>query len=82
MAQKERSLVHLPDNPKQAFVDFMQSRPTYTRERPDPESVDRLREIARAWSDRGQHFYSGYILCQASDFAWGDPDLMAQCRLA
>lgn len=72
-------MVHLPDSPKQSFVDFLRSRPTYAREGPDPESVDRLRDIAKAWSDRGQHFYSGYTLCQTRYYAWGDPDLMASC---
>ena len=71
-----------PDSPKQSFIAFVRTRSIYGRERLDPESVDHLRDIAKVWSDGGCHFYSGHVLCQAIDCAWGDLDLMTSCAQA
>ncbi len=66
-------------DPKAAFLAFLAERNTPHLDR---ALVERLRAIAASWHEASQHFYAGYALWHAINFAWGDGDLLNDCALA
>src|SRR6266576_6642418 len=66
-------------DPKTAFLAFLAEG--HFAPRPDRALVARLQTIAASWRDAGQHFYAGYTLWRAIDFAWGEVGALKDCAL-
>jgi hypothetical protein len=56
-------------DPRAAFLAFLAE--DHFAHHPDRALVVRLQAIAASWSEASEHFYSGYALWRAMDFAWG-----------
>jgi hypothetical protein len=66
-------------DPKAAFLAFLAE--DHFSPHPDRALVARLQAIAASWSEASQHFYAGYALWRAMDFAWGEADALRDCAL-
>jgi hypothetical protein len=66
-------------DPKAAFLAFLAE--DHFAPHPDRALVKRLQAIAESWREAGQHFYAGYALWRAIDFAWGEADALKDCAL-
>jgi hypothetical protein len=66
-------------DPKAAFLAFLAEG--HFSPHPDRALVARLQAIAASWSKVSQHFYAGYALWRAMDFAWGEADALETCAL-
>jgi hypothetical protein len=67
-------------SPREAYLAFSEERgQLFSATRPDHATVERLRAIAAGWREASQHFYAGYALHEAVDFAWGDGQTLVAC---
>lgn len=78
----EREADAMPEpvaDPKAAFLAFLEE--DHFAPRPDRTLVDRLQSIAQTWSEASQHFYAGYALWRAMNFAWGEVGALKDCAI-
>jgi len=67
-------------SPREAYLAFSRERgQLFSATRPDYATVERLRAIAAGWREASQHFYAGYALHEAVNFAWGDGQTLDAC---
>jgi hypothetical protein len=67
-------------SPREAYLAFSEERgQLHSATRPDYATVERLRAIAAGWHEASQHFYAGYALHEAVNFAWGDGHTLDAC---
>jgi hypothetical protein len=66
-------------DPKAAFLAFLAEG--HFSPRPDRTLAARLQAIAASWTEASQHFYAGYALWRAMDFAWGEVGALKDCAL-
>ena len=67
------------EDPKAAFLAFLAEG--HFVPHPDRALVGRLQAIAASWREASQHFYAGYALWRAMDFAWGEVGALKDCAL-
>lgn len=66
-------------DPKAAFLAFLAEG--HFAPHPDRALVARLQAIAASWREASQHFYAGYALWLAVNFAWGEVGALKDCAL-
>src|SRR6266540_5533358 len=67
-------------SPREAYLAFSEERGLlHAATRPDYATVERLQAIAAGWREASQHFYAGYALHEAVNFAWGDGQALDAC---
>ena len=66
-------------DPRAAFLAFLAE--DHFAHHPDRALVVRLQAIAASWSEASEHFYAGYALWRAMDFAWGPVGALKDCAL-